>query len=878
MRTTPRWALDRATTFGLGVAMVLGVLVTAANLHQLRDATETTAWVMHTHEVREQTDALMRDILDAETGQRGFLLTGDPAYLTPWERGRAGLATELARLRELVRDNPAQIGRVDRLGELVRERLRELAENLDIRRQQGLAAVVPHVRSDVGQRVMNDVRSAVDEMQREEAGLLRERLAAAAASRTRLELWLVAAAAFAIGLVGIVLFGLNAATRRRLVAERELADSEERLHVTLRSIGDAVIATDERGHIVFMNPIAEACTGWSEREARGRHLDEVFLIVNEDTRATVESPVAKVLREGTIVGLANHTLLVRRDGTDVPIDDSGAPVREADGDIMGVVLVFRDVSERREYERVREHAAGERRWRELAESLPQMVWTCRSDGHCDYLSPQWRTYTGVQLAQQLGYGWLEAVHPDDRAPTMTRWRAAVATTTPFRVEHRLRRHDGTYRWMDARATPLGARDGETRWFGTSTDVTELKEAEADREGLLRDADRARADAEEARALAESANVAKDQFLAVLSHELRAPLNAMMAWLGLLKRGALQGTDLTRAVATIERNVNLQAQLIDDLLDVSRIVSGKLSLDAQRVDLGAVVQTAVEDARQAAAAKGVALEADVAVLDHAVLGDAQRLRQVVTNLLTNAIKFTPPGGRVTVALGERAGAAGIEVSDTGAGIAPDFLPHVFDRFRQADETSTRAHGGLGLGLSIVRHLVELHGGTVGVASDGPGRGACFRVRLPMDSAPFTRVPALLPTLPASQSPDVLDGVHVLLVEDDDDTREALSAVLEAHGATVRATASVTEALARLDDALPDVVLSDIAMPGRSGLDLIRELRATHGPALPVLALTGHASSNDRREALDAGFDDHLAKPIAPEVLLARLRAVVRRSAP
>jgi PAS domain S-box-containing protein len=858
--------------------MLLGALVTAADLRQLRDAAATTDWVLHSHQVREQTDALMRDLLDAETGQRGYVLTGEPAYLAPYERGRLAATSDLDRLRALMADSPEQLARLDRIEALVQEKIAELTGIVAVRRAHGLDAALPLVTNDVGQELMDRIRARVDELQNEESRLLRERLAAAADSRSRLQTLLVAAALFGVALVGVVLFWLNAATRRRLAAERELAESEERLHVTLRSIADGVIATDARGHIVFMNAVAEAATGWSEAEAHGRHLDEVFVVVDEATRAPVESPVAKVLRAGAVVGLANHTVLRRRDGSELPIDDSGAPVREADGEIMGVVLVFRDVTERRENALNRERAAGERRWRELAESLPQIVWTCRADGACDYLSPQWLTYTGVGLAEQLGYGWLDAVHPDDRDLTMSRWRAAVAATAPFRAEHRLRRHDGTYRWMDARAVPLADADGTVRWFGTSTDVTEPKEADADRERLLRDADRARADAEEARALAVSANVAKDQFLAVLSHELRSPLNAMMAWLGLLKRGALQGGDLTRAVTTIERNVRLQAQLIDDLLDVSRIVSGKLSLESQRVDLGAVVQTAVEDARQAAVAKRVALEADITLLDHAVVGDSQRLRQVVSNLLTNAIKFTPSGGWIGVTMHERDGQALIEVRDTGTGIAPDFLPHVFDRFRQADETSTRTHGGLGLGLSIVRHLVELHGGTVGVTSDGPGRGACFQVRLPMDRAPLTRLPVLAGSAATNgAAPDVLHGVRVMLVEDDDDTREALSAVLAAHGARVLATASVGEALRLLNDGhgLPDVVLSDIAMPVRSGLDLIRELRATHGRAVPALALTGHASHNDRREALEAGFDDHVAKPIAPEVLLARVQAVVRR---
>ena len=385
--------------------------------------------------------------------------------------------------------------------------------------------------------------------------------------------------------------------------------------------------------------------------------------------------------------------------------------------------------------------------------------------------------------------------------------------------------------------------------------------------------------QQARKQAEEANRTKDEFLATLSHELRTPLNAILGWVQVLRSGKLDPTAAARALETIERNARVQAQLIADLLDVSRIITGKLRLDFKPVDLRRIIDAALDSVRPAADAKGIQLEVSIAPLASPVLGDADRLQQVIWNLLSNSIKFTSRGGRVEVRLREADANAVIRVSDTGIGIRPDFLPYVFDRFRQAEGSITRTHGGLGLGLSIVRHLIELHGGTAEVESEGEGEGATFTVRLPL-RAELAEDP--LDSTAVGQSlfsrPDLLSGVRVVVVEDEADTRELLVMALQQCGAEVAAYGSAAEALAALDRAVPDVLLSDIGMPVQDGYDLIHKLRARgpgRGGDVPAAALTAYARAEDRLRALEAGYQTHLAKPVDPSELISTVARLAGR---
>jgi PAS domain S-box-containing protein len=380
----------------------------------------------------------------------------------------------------------------------------------------------------------------------------------------------------------------------------------------------------------------------------------------------------------------------------------------------------------------------------------------------------------------------------------------------------------------------------------------------------------------ARADAEAANRAKDEFLAMLSHELRTPLNAMLGWVRMLRAGRLDSAGAAHGLEVIERNIRHQTQIIADLLDVSRIITGKLSIDLQPVDLAPAIESAVDTLRPAAQARGVALTTELDPAAGSVAGDAARLEQVVTNLLTNALKFTPPGGRVSVRLARAGDWARLSVSDTGAGIRPDFLPHLFERFRQADSSSTRVHGGLGLGLAIVRHLVEVHGGHVRADSDGEGKGATFTVELPMLSAePLGRWIAGRRGGTELRRVD-LSGVRVLIVDDDADTLDVLKLALGQHGASVQVAASVAEAWTSLASAAPDVVVSDISMPGEDGFDLVRRMRAGHGrlASLPAIALSAFARPEDATRAAAAGFQRHLAKPVELNELVAVVGTLCR----
>jgi signal transduction histidine kinase/ActR/RegA family two-component response regulator len=387
--------------------------------------------------------------------------------------------------------------------------------------------------------------------------------------------------------------------------------------------------------------------------------------------------------------------------------------------------------------------------------------------------------------------------------------------------------------------------------------------------------------------AQEANRMKDEFLATLSHELRTPLNAIVGWAHVLRGGPLDKAVVARAVDTIDRNARTQTQLISDILDVSRIVTGKLRLSVGQVALPAVVESSLEAARPAAAAKEIRIEAEIDPLAGPVSGDIDRLHQVVGNLLGNAIKFTPKGGRVKLKLARLPSEVEILVEDSGVGIAPEYLPRLFERFRHPDSSTTRPQGGIGLGLAIVRHLVELHGGRVEAASGGRGRGSTFRVRLPRLGTPGSVLgnsPGQMdarPARPRAGALPSLDGVRVLVVDDEKDAREVIVAILEQRGARTFEAATVEEALARLEEERPDVLVSDIGLPEEDGYSLMRRIRALpreRGGGIPAAAITAYARIEDRMQALLAGFQIHVPKPVQPAELIAVVASLAARKAP
>ena len=526
----------------------------------------------------------------------------------------------------------------------------------------------------------------------------------------------------------------------------------------------------------------------------------------------------------------------------------------------------------------------EERFRITANSAPVMIWMSGTDQLCDWLNQSWLAFTGRALEQEIGNGWMEGIHPDDVERCIEIYDSAFDARRPFSTEYRLRRHDGEYRWLLDNGIPRYTSDGEFAGFiGTCIDIHDRKQDEQERAALLAKTEAAYRDAD-------AANRSKDEFLATVSHELRTPLNAIMGWTQLLLADGANAADderRRRGLETVVRNAKLQAQLIDDLLDVSRIISGKMRLDVQATDLAAVIDAAVEAIRPAAEAKQIQLRRVLDPFAGPVMGDPARLQQVVWNLLSNAVKFTAKGGRAEVRLERVNSHVEILVSDTGAGITPEFLPHVFDRFRQLDASTTRRHGGLGLGLAIVRHLVELHGGTVRVKSPGEGQGSTFIVGLPLSVAHLTpgeglrihpRTEELAPADPCRDDPALdLKGIRVLVVDDEPDARETLQQILEHCNAEVRTVGSAAEAVKHLESWRPDVLLSDIGMPGEDGYDLIRrvrELPAERGGRTPAAALTAFARGEDRRRALRAGFQMHVAKPVDLQELATVVASLAR----
>lgn len=409
------------------------------------------------------------------------------------------------------------------------------------------------------------------------------------------------------------------------------------------------------------------------------------------------------------------------------------------------------------------------------------------------------------------------------------------------------------------------------------EVAERKQAEEERARLLIREQAARAEAERA-------NRAKDQFLATLSHELRTPLSAILGWSQLVRTGRLEETQMARAFETIERNARSQSQLIDDLLDVSRIITGKLQIELRLVDLSKAIEAAVDSVRPAYETKGINFELIGATGASHVRGDANRLQQIFWNLFNNAVKFTPAGGKISVTVENNERSVSISVSDTGIGIDARFLPFIFERFQQADGSTTRAHGGLGLGLAIVRHLVDLHNGEIKVESDGPGKGSSFKVSLPVAvaSEKVSQATTLAELEARYFGPDyakMLDGMRILVVDDEADSRDLLCAILTRCGSEVKCTESASEALQAFKEWKPDVLVSDIGMPIEDGYSLIRKLRklkSKRAQHIPAVALTAYATSEDRARALSAGFQMHLAKPIEPKTLVKSIAAAAGRS--
>jgi len=552
------------------------------------------------------------------------------------------------------------------------------------------------------------------------------------------------------------------------------------------------------------------------------------------------------------------------------------PVFDEEGAFIGAVSILADITDRTQAEKALR--VSEERFRLLLENVTDYaIFFMDIEGRVIRWSLGAERILGYQEAEILGQPGSIIFTPEDLQQGADQQELEKAITEGRAEDERWHvRKDGTQFWASGITTPLPDETGQLRGFcKIMRDFTERKQAEDERNQLL-------AREQEARAAAEAANRLKDEFLATLSHELRSPLNAMLGWTRLLNTRKFDEATTTRAMQTIERSAKSQAQLVEDLLDVSRIIQGKLRLNVRPVELVSVIEAAIETVRPAAQAKEISLQSVLDPSAGPVAGDVDRLQQVVWNLLSNAIKFTPKQGCTQVRLERVNSHVEIIITDTGKGIDSEFVPYVFERFRQADSSSTRVYSGLGLGLAIVRQLVELHGGTVRADSEGEGKGATFTVKLPLIPIRVERHPGerVHPTVDLGvpfDNPPALNGVRVLLVDDEADSREFLVAALEECQAKVFGVASASEALEAVSQFKPDVLVSDIGMPLEDGYSLIRKVRqlsAEQGGEIPAIALTAYARAEDRMKAIAAGFQMHISKPVEPAELVTVVASLAR----
>jgi len=735
--------------------LVLGAAGVVAVVQYTRFAAATET-VTHINETIGALDLVVSRLVDAETSQRGYLLTSRHEFLEPYEGARQDIERRVDQVQRLVADDPALRASSERLGTLADQKQREMARVLSTFDAGDQAGAQSIIADGTGKRLMDEIRTVAETMRADETSRLETRANDARVARR-------ATVAFAVGslLVALALAVVAVSVRRSF--ERRQAEYVKELS----------------GRLAAEHAALESAERLQEHDRFNR----------------------KILDNS-------------HDGIHV-LDPAGA-----------IELINQPGVTQLELE-TEDRVVG-------------------------------RSWTGLWSADAAAAG--RAVD------------AAIASGMG-RFQARRPTREGEPRWWDIVVSPIrDESEHVTRLVAIVRDITDHKAAEDERAALLASERTARSEAERATRI-------KDDFVATLSHELRTPLNAILGWVGVLKHDRRPET-VNRAIEVVDRNCRRQTQMIDDLLDIGRISSGKLRLDVHRVDVAAVIEDALASVQPAADAKGVQL---VKVLGSAgdVQGDSGRLQQIVWNLISNAIKFTPRGGRVQVMLRRADSQVEIIVSDTGRGIAAELLPEIFQRFRQGDGISVGAHGGLGLGLAIVKSLVEMHGGSVEAHSEGEGRGSVFTVRLPMA---VIEIRASRPTLddgqlPAESYSRLLSSVHVLVLDDEKDGREIVQRLLEGAGASVSSVASAQDALDQLEHGyVPDLILSDIGMPGQDGYEFMRRVRQMDSPvsAVPAAALTALARVEDRKRALLAGYQTHLAKPVDPAELVATVASLTGRT--
>jgi PAS domain S-box-containing protein len=641
-------------------------------------------------------------------------------------------------------------------------------------------------------------------------------------------------------------------------ARYTLASERRLLATTLASIGDGVITTDSDGRVTFLNPVAGRLTGWTLESAAGRPLAEVFRVLDETSREPVENPALRAMREGKILGPANHSVLVAKGGQEVPIDDSAAPIRDAQDGIIGAVLVFRDVGPRRRAEQNVQHAL--ERTRSVVDHVVDGIVSIDEAGRIASFNRAAERLFGYAASEVIGRN-VNLLMPEPYHSEHDGYLRNYAETGRAQIigigrEVVGRRKDGSVFPMDLAVSEF--RMGEQKHFtGIIRDITERKRFEAELRSRIDE-------------LAE-VNRRKSEFLAMLAHELRNPLAPIRNSITLLQLKGPPDPELAAARSVIERQVGQMSRLLDDLLDVNRLGRHRLELSRERVTLAAVVERAVETARPAVAHGQHQLEVELPAREIVLEADPIRLAQVFANLLTNASKYTDPGGRIALKSVREGSDVVVSVEDNGIGIEPEVLPRLFQMFAQVPMALERAQGGVGIGLWLAKGLVELHGGSLSARSDGLGKGSVFTVRLPVvlgASVPSIRTP--MPVTPGSVSR------RILIADDLPDNGDTLAAMLRAIGHEVHVVYDGESAVRAAAELGPEVVLLDIGMPGLNGYEACRRIRAEPwGRAMYLIAQTGWGQEEDRLRSKAAGFDRHMLKPVDCGELVVALAGIPGR---
>ncbi len=654
-------------------------------------------------------------------------------------------------------------------------------------------------------------------------------------------------------------------------SEFALRRSEKQVRNVIDNLFAFVGVLSPEGILLEANRTALNAASLSSEDVIGKHFTETYWWeYSEEVKNQMQNSIEK-----TAAGESVRYDVTIRIGENkfIPIDFMLAPLFDEDGQITHLISSGLDLTPRKQAEEALKNS--EQFNRSIFENSPDCVKILDLDGTLHSMNANGLCVMEIDdFTPYVGKQWIDFWEGDENEMAYQSVESAKKGQTA-NFQGFCRTAKGTLKWWDVSVAPVFDADGKpVRIISTLRDISERREAEREREDLLKNEKAARKDAE-------IANRLRDEFLATVSHELRAPLNSILGWGRLLERGTLDETTTEKALKTIVRNAESQNRLIEDLLDVSRIISGKLRLEVMTVKPINIVESALENVRPAAEAKGIILEIKQdAEISH-ISGDPNRLQQVIWNLLSNAIKFTPSDGRVTLEIERENEFVNLRVKDTGVGIKEEFLPHVFDRFRQADASSIRKFGGLGLGLAIVRHITEMHGGTVAVESEGEGKGSTFTVRLPLliaseenDSSSNQEE-----TLFGDRDPHLnLDGLLILVVDDEEDTRQLLIQALTYYGATVISAASAEEAISEIQDKNPDFLVSDIGMPDEDGYSLIRRIRNLENEQhknISAVALTAFTRAQDRMRALGAGFQNHVPKPVEPDELITVIASLTGR---